>query len=152
MLWKNLEFEFELRHLDIIHQHIETALAFFFPQKLFAVADDSLGRLSDEGRPQKLYERCLEENSSFGSVVLTEDFITAHPILWCAIFQLIDLFWLRQQQKHEHVDALLVHKLTREFFWDHKVPDSFANYMFGFEFHRRLKLLELPTNMLAKAS
>jgi|688.fasta_scaffold818403_1 hypothetical protein len=58
----------------------------------------------------------------------------------------------RQQQQHEHIDALLIHKLARELFRDHEVPDCFANYMFGFEFHRRrLKLEKLSANMLSKA-
>ena len=115
------------------------------------MVDDSIRGFSDERGPQELNERRLKENSSFCLVVLTEDFMTTKPFVWSAMLLLMKFRGRRQQQNHEHVDALLVHKLVRKILCHHELPDSFANLMFGFEFHfRRNELVELPAQVLAE--
>ena len=66
--------------------------------------------------------------------------------------QLVDLRRGRQQQKHEHVDAFLVHELSGELFNIHHLPYRFANLMFGpvLNFLCRY-LVELLAQMLAEA-
>ena len=57
------------------------ALAFFFIKEIFAVVDDSVGRLSSESGPQELHERVFKKRSSLGLTVLTEDVVTTQPLV-----------------------------------------------------------------------
>ena len=64
----------------------------------------------------------------------------------------MDLRRRRQQQKHKHVDALLVHELSWELFNIHHLPDSLANLMFGSVLNFLCRyLVELLAQMLAEA-
>ena len=67
--------------MDVLHEHVVAALAFFFIKELFAVGNDSVGRLSDEGAPQELYARVFIKCSSFSLTVLTEDVVTTQPLV-----------------------------------------------------------------------
>jgi hypothetical protein len=67
--------------LDVLHEHVVAALAFFFIKQLFAIIDDSVRRLSDESSPQKLHKRVFKKCSSLSLTVLAKDVETTQPLV-----------------------------------------------------------------------